>query len=69
MDGNSTSEEEILFAQEEETMNEKVKKFLKWYFFVDLRDWQNYAAIILASYLFWWAIKTLIKVFTFTLIP
>lgn len=33
--------------------------FLRWFFSVDLKDWTNYIALMLAIFLFWWGIKTI----------
>jgi hypothetical protein len=42
----------------------KVGEFLKWYFNVDLRDWTNYIALIIAILLLWWGIKSIIASFS-----
>ncbi|MBW2967840.1 hypothetical protein KY362_05120 [Candidatus Woesearchaeota archaeon] len=42
----------------------KVQDFLKWYFHIDLKDWTNYIAIVLAALLLWWGIKSMIASFT-----
>jgi len=42
----------------------KVKEFLKWYLGVDLRDWTNYIALIIAILLLWWGIKSIMASFS-----
>ncbi len=37
------------------------KSFLKWFFTVDMRDWTNYAALLLAALLFYFGIRLFIK--------
>ncbi len=41
-----------------------VSDFLRWFFHVDFKDWTNYAALLLAGFLFWWGIKTIIQTMT-----
>ena len=35
---------------------------LKDFLFIDIKDWSNYLAILLAIALFWWGIKTILSV-------
>lgn len=45
-------------------MNESTKELLRWFFKVDLKDWTNYMAIVVAGLLFYWGIKTIIGTIT-----
>ena len=45
-------------------MKKETKEFLKWFFHIDWSDLTNYVAILLAAFLLWWGIKTIIKVIT-----
>jgi hypothetical protein len=45
-------------------MDDRTKETLRWFFSVDMKDWTNYLAIIVAAFLFYWGIKTIIGTVT-----
>jgi hypothetical protein len=44
-----------------------LSEFVRWFFHIDFSDWTNYIALLIAIFLLWWGIKTIVM--TLTLAP
>jgi hypothetical protein len=45
-------------------MDENTRDMLRWFFRIDLKDWSNYIAIVVAGFLLWWGLKTIFGTIT-----
>jgi hypothetical protein len=42
-----------------EAKKPKLQDFFKWYLHIDFKDLTNYIAFVMAVFLLWWGIKTI----------
>lgn len=53
--------EDEMIMRPQEAPKKNMKEFMKWYFHVDFKDITNYIAFLLAVFLFWWGISSILK--------
>jgi len=57
---------QIGLAPDNRSKSQKFSEFIRWYFTIDMKDWSNYVAVVIAVFLFWYGIKTILAALAFS---